>query len=81
MELTSSIEQKAKAEHARVEFVLTKEKQDADRKIIEANGIAEVQRIVSKGISPNLLKWKGIEAMQKLAESPNIKMVIVGNSK
>ena len=83
VELTSSIEKKAKTEQesARMEFVLTKEKHEADSKIIDANSIAEVQRTVSKYISPNLLKWKGIEATQKFAESPNTKMVNVGNSK
>merc|ERR1712167_411675 len=47
----------------------------------EAQGIADFQKIVSDGISPNLLKWKGIEATEKLAKSPNSKIVIMGNSK
>ena len=81
-ELSKSIELKAKAEQdaARMEFVLQKERQEADRKSIEAEGIAAFQRIVSEGISPNLLMWKGIEATEKLAESPNSKIVIMGNS-
>lgn len=82
-QLTHSIEQKAQAEQdsARMEFVLAKERQEADRKAIEAKGIAEFQRIVSEGISPALLQWKGIEATEKLAEAPNSKVVIMGNSK
>ena len=64
-----------------MEFVLKKEKQEAERKAIEAEGIAEFQRIVTKGITPSLLQWKGIEATEKLAQSPNAKVVIVGNSK
>jgi len=82
-QLTHSIEQKAQAEQdsARMEFILTKERQEADRKAIEAKGIADFQRIVSEGISPALLKWKGIEATEKLAESTNSKVVIMGNSK
>lgn len=82
-QLIDSIELKAKAEQdaGRMEFVLAKERQEADRKSIEAKGIAEFQRIVSEGISPALLQWKGIEATEKLAESPNSKVVIMGNSK
>lgn len=81
--LTHSIELKAQAEQeaARMEFVLTKETQEANRKSIEAKGIASFQTIVSQGISDNLLKWKGIEATEKLAESTNSKIVIMGNSR
>ncbi|HEY7727859.1 MAG TPA: prohibitin family protein [Candidatus Eisenbacteria bacterium] len=61
-----------------MEFVLRKEQREAERKRIEAQGIADFQRIVTAGISPALLTWKGIEATQKLAESPNAKIVIVG---
>lgn len=82
-QLTHSIELKAQAEQdsARMEFVLAKERQEADRKSIEARGIAQFQTIVSEGISPALLQWKGIEATEKLAESTNSKVVIMGNSK
>ena len=64
-----------------MQFVLTREKQEADRRRIEAQGIADFQRIVSQGINEQLLKWKGIEATQKLAESQNTKVVIVGSGK
>jgi len=82
-QLTQSIELKAQAEQeaARMEFVLAKERQEADRKAIEAKGIAEFQRIVSHGLSKQLLQWKGIEATEKLAESQNSKIVVMGNSK
>lgn len=82
-ELTNSIELKAKAEQdsSRMEFVLAKERQEAERKAVEAQGIADFQRIVSDGISPNLLKWKGIEATEKLANSVNSKVVIIGSGK
>jgi prohibitin 1 len=82
-QLTQSIEEKAKAEQesARMEFILQKEKQEAERKAIEAEGIVEFQRIVTKGITPSLLQWKGIEATEKLASSPNTKIVIMGNGK
>ena len=48
---------------------------------IEARGIAQFQTIVSEGISPALLQWKGIEATEKLASSTNAKMVVMGNGK
>merc|ERR1712196_261618 len=82
-QLTDAIELKAQAEQesARMEFVLSKEKQEADRKKVEAQGISAFQRIVSEGISEQLLQWKGIEATEKLAESPNSKIVVMGNSK
>ena len=81
-ELSKSIELKAKAEQDafRMQFVLQKESQEAERKAIEAEGISTFQKIVSKGISPNLLKWKGIEATERLADSNNAKLVFVGNS-
>jgi regulator of protease activity HflC (stomatin/prohibitin superfamily) len=81
--LTKSIEEKLQAEQEsqRMEFILTREKQEADRKRIEAKGIADFQEIVSKGISEQLLKWKGIEATEKLANSTNTKVVIIGSGK
>ena len=81
--LTASIEEKLKAEQEsqRMEFVLTREKQEAERKRIEAKGIADFQEIVSKGISEQLLKWKGIEATEKLAKSQNSKVIVIGSGK
>jgi len=81
--LTASIEEKLKAdqESQRMQFVLQKEAQEADRKRIEAKGIADFQDIVSKGITDQLLKWKGIEATEKLSLSPNSKVVIIGSGK
>jgi regulator of protease activity HflC (stomatin/prohibitin superfamily) len=64
-----------------MEFVLLKEKQEAERKRIEAAGIADFQRIVAQGISPELLRWKGIEATTKIAESPNSKVIVIGSGK
>ena len=83
IQLTEAIEQKHKAdqESQRMEFILTKEKQEADRKRIEAKGIADFQSIVAAGISEQLLRWKGIEATEKLASSPNTKVIIVGAGK
>jgi prohibitin 1 len=82
-QLTEAIETKQRAdqEAQRMEFVLMKEKQEADRKRIEAKGIADFQTIVAAGISEQLLRWKGIEATEKIAASPNTKVIIVGAGK
>ncbi len=81
--LTESIEEKLKAEQEsqRMQFILQRETQEAERKRIEAKGIADFQEIVSKGISEQLLKWKGIEATEKLAGSNNTKIVVIGSGK
>jgi len=81
--LTASIEEKLKAEQEsqRMQFILQRETQEAERKRIEAKGIADFQEIVSKGISEQLLKWKGIEATEKLAGSENTKIVVIGSGK
>jgi len=81
--LKSSIEAKQQAEQdaLRMNFVLQKEKQEAERKRIEAQGIADFQRIVAQGISPQLLEWKGIEATERLATSPNSKVVLIGSAR
>ncbi len=84
MQLPKSIEEAINAKLAadqeaqRMRFILDKEKQEAERKRIEAQGIQDFQRIVSQGISDQLLRWKGIEATEKLAASSNAKVVIVG---
>jgi prohibitin 1 len=81
--LKTSIEAKQQAEQdaLRMNFILQKEKQEAERKRIEAQGIADFQKIVAQGISAQLLEWKGIEATEKLANSPNSRVVIIGNTK
>jgi prohibitin 1 len=81
--LRQSIEAKQQAEQdaLRMSFILQKEKQEAERKRIEAQGISDFQHIVAQGISAPLLEWKGIEATEKLAASSNSKIVIIGNTK
>jgi prohibitin 1 len=81
--ITTAIEEKLSAdqESQRMEFVLLKEKQEAERKRIEASGIADFQRIVAQGISQELLRWKGIEATTKIAESSNAKVIVIGAGK
>ena len=73
--------QQAQQEAQRMEFVLQREKQEAERKRVEASGIKDFQDIVSQGISEKLLEWKGIEATMELVKSQNSKVIIVGNSK
>ena len=64
-----------------MQFVLTKERQEADRKRIEAQGISDFQKIITLSISEQLLHWKGIETTEKLAASPNAKIVVIGAGK
>ncbi|MGH9196963.1 MAG: prohibitin family protein, partial [Acidimicrobiia bacterium] len=68
-------------ESQRMQFVLQKEKQEAERKRIEAQGIADFQNVVSQGISEQLLRWKGIEATMRIAESSNSKVIVIGAGK
>ena len=79
--LKQSIEAKQQAEQdaLRMTFILQKEKQEAERKRIEAQGVADFQRIVAQGISPQLLEWKGIEATEKVADSTNAKVILIGS--
>jgi prohibitin 1 len=81
--VAGAIQEKLKREQEaeQMKFVLQKESQEAERKRIEAQGISDFQRIVAGGLSPMLLEWKGIEATERLAESPNTKVVVVGNPK
>lgn len=81
--LKQSIEakQQAEQESLAMSFRLQKEKQEAERKRIEASGIRDFQQIVAQGISPQLLEWKGIEATEKLADSQNAKVVVIGSGK
>jgi regulator of protease activity HflC (stomatin/prohibitin superfamily) len=73
--------QQADQEAQRMNFVLQREKQEAERKRIEAQGIADFQRIVAQGISQQLLEWKGIEATMEVAKSQNAKVIVIGNPK
>jgi prohibitin 1 len=81
--VANAIQEKLRREQEaeQMKFVLQKEQQEAERKRIEAQGIADFQRIVAQGISAQLLEWKGIEATEKLAGSANTKVVVIGNTK
>ncbi|MCB9477789.1 MAG: prohibitin family protein [Deltaproteobacteria bacterium] len=82
-QVTEAIERKLamKQEAEKMKFVLEKESLEAERKRVEARGIADFQKIVSEGLNEDLLKWKGIEATLELAQSPNAKVVVIGQGK
>jgi regulator of protease activity HflC (stomatin/prohibitin superfamily) len=75
--ITEKLEEEQRS--LKMQFVLSRELQEAERKRIEAQGIADFQRIVSQGLSEGMLRWKGIEATEKLALSQNSKVVIIGS--
>ena len=63
------------------QFRLDKEKSEAERKRIAAEGEAQANKIVNSSLTPNLLRMRGIEATLKLAESTNAKIVVIGQGK
>lgn len=79
----ASIEEKIKAEQEaqKMEFVLQKEKQEADRKRVEAQGIADYQKIISSGLGDKQLQYEQIQAMKGLMTSPNSKVIIMNGGK
>jgi len=80
--LTKAIEDKLAAEQdaQRMQFVLDKERQEAQRKIIEAEGVRDAQKIIGEGLTPMLIQFKSIEAFNKLSTSPNSKVIITNGS-
>ena len=79
--LRNGIEKKLvqEQESLEYEFKIDKARKEAERKEIEANGIAKFQQIVNRTITPQLLKWKGVEATQEIAKSTNAKVIVIGN--
>lgn len=78
-----SIEEKIKAEQdaQKMQYVLQKEKQEAERKRVEAQGIADYQRIISLGLGDKQLQYEQIQVMKGLITSPNAKVIIMGGGK
>lgn len=76
----ASIESKINAEQdaKKMEFVLLKEKQEAERKRVEAQGIADYQRIINTGLTDQQLQYEQIKAMKELALSTNSKVIVMG---
>ena len=79
----ASIESKIQAEQdaQKMQFVLQKERQEADRKRVEAQGIADYQKILSTGLSDKQLQYETIKAQKEIALSPNTKIIIMGGGK
>ena len=78
-----TIESKINAEQdaQKMQFVLQKEKQEAERKRVEAQGIADYQKIINTGLSEQQLQYEMIKANKEIALSPNTKIIVMGNSK
>ena len=76
----ASIESKINAEQdaKKMEFVLQKEKQEAERKRVEAQGIADYQHIINTGLTDQQLQYEQIKAMKELALSTNAKVIVMG---
>lgn len=67
----------AEQESQKMQFVLAKERQEADRKRVEAQGIADYQKILSTGLSDKQLQYEQIKAQKEIATSPNTKVIIM----
>ncbi|HMF69873.1 MAG TPA: prohibitin family protein [Flavitalea sp.] len=78
----ATIEQKINAEQdaQKMQFVLQKEKQEAERKRVEAQGIADYQRIISESLTDRQLQYESIKAQLEIAKSQNAKVIIMGKS-
>jgi len=76
----ASIESKINAEQdaQKMQFVLQKERQEAERKRVEAQGIADYQKIISSGLTDKQLQYETIKANLELAKSPNSKVIVMG---
>ena len=78
-----AIERKEEQQQFQKEYIyrIEREKLESERKRIEAEGIRAFQKTVQAGISDTYLRWRGIEATEKLATSPNSKVVIIGSGR
>lgn len=76
--LSNAIEEKLSAEQEsqRMEFVLMRERQEADRQRIAAEGVRDAQKILSEGLTPEVLRFEAINAFKDLSKSPNAKVII-----
>lgn len=76
--LARAVEEKLEAEQdaQRMEFLLDREKKEAQRKMIEAQGISDAQKVISQGLTDQIIKWQSIEAFKQLSQSPNAKIIM-----
>jgi prohibitin 1 len=77
-DLARAIEEKLEAEQRseQMRFVLDREKQEAERRIIEAQGIRDSWAIIAQGLTPAIISYQSIEAFRELARSPNAKVIV-----
>lgn len=77
-DLARAIEEKLEAEQRseQMKFVLDREKQEAERRTIEAQGIRDSWAIIAQGLTPAIISYQSIEAFRELARSPNAKVIV-----
>ncbi len=81
--LARAVEEKLEAEQdaQRMEFLVQREKMEAQRKLVEAQGIRDAQKVITEGLNDQIIKWQSIEAFRELAKSANSKIIITdGNA-
>jgi len=76
--LQAAIEDKLEAEQAaqRMEFVLLQEQQEAERRRIEAEGVAQAHRLLTESLNEEIIAWQSLAVFQELASSPNTKIIV-----
>lgn len=76
--LADAVEQKLEAEQRseQMRFVLEREKQEAQRKRLEAEGVRDAQQIINAGLTPAVISFQSIQAFRELAQSPNAKLIV-----
>jgi len=76
--LYSAIEAKLRAEQQaqQMEFILQRERKEAERKRIEAEGVRDAQMIIKEGITESNIEWRSLEVLKELSSSPNAKLII-----
>ena len=76
--LARAVEEKLEAEQdaQRMEFLLQRERLEAQRKLVEAQGIRDAQKVITEGLNDQVIKWQSIEAFRELSKSPNAKIII-----
>ncbi|MEQ9404569.1 MAG: prohibitin family protein [Cyclobacteriaceae bacterium] len=80
--LSRSVEEKLEAEQdaQRMEFILQRERLEAQRKLVEAEGTRDAQKVLSQGLNKEILEWQRIQAFKELATSANSKVIITNGS-
>ena len=76
--LYAAIEAKLRSEQQaqQMEFVLQRERKEAERKRIEAEGVRDAQRIIKEGITEGNIEWRSLEVLREISTSPNAKLII-----